>query len=76
MFVLAYEGGDNWVTANSHRRYFLPRVEIKNYNIETDGRNFYDQPINTKETNDLIRRIMSWEKYQQDKMMIPQLAVC
>ena len=56
LFVLAYEGGDNRVTANSHRRYFLPRVEIKNYNIETDGRNFYDQPINTQETNDLIRQ--------------------
>ena len=56
LFVLAYEGGDNRVTANSHRRYLLPRVEIKNYNIETDGRNFYDQPINTQETNDLIRQ--------------------
>ena len=56
MFVLAYDGGDNRVTANSHRRYFLPRAEIKNYNIETDGRNFYDQPINTQETNDLIRQ--------------------
>ena len=27
-------------------KYFLPRVKIKNYNIEIDGRNFYDQPIN------------------------------
>ena len=26
--------------------YFLPRVETENYNIETEGRNFYDQPIN------------------------------
>ena len=25
--------------------YFLPRVEIKNYNVLIDGRNFYDQPI-------------------------------
>ena len=24
----------------------LPRVKIENYNIEIDGRNFYDQPIN------------------------------
>ena len=29
-----------------HRRYFLPSVKIKNYNIEIDGRNIYDQPIN------------------------------
>ena len=29
----------------------LPRVKIENYNIEIDGRNFYDQPI-----NDLIKQ--------------------
>ena len=48
LFVLAYSdtGGANRVTAYSHRRYFLPRVKIENYNIEIDGRNFYDQPIN------------------------------
>ena len=28
------------------KKYFLPRREIKNYNVLTDGRNFYDQPIN------------------------------
>ena len=53
LFVLAYRGcdGANRVTADSHRRYFLPRVKIKNCNIEIDGRNFYDQPI-----NDLIKQ--------------------
>ena len=28
LFVLAYEGGANRITADSHRRYFLPRVKI------------------------------------------------
>ena len=47
LFFLAYRNsGDNLDTADSHRRYFLPRVKIENYNIEIDGRNFYDQPIN------------------------------
>ena len=48
LFVLAYRdcGGANRVTADFHKRYFLPRVKIKNYNIEVDGRNFYDHPIN------------------------------
>ena len=50
-FVLAYEGDANRVTADSYRRYFLPRVKIEHYNIEIDGRNFYDQPI-----NDLIKQ--------------------
>ena len=56
LFVLAYEGGANRVTVDSHRRYFLPRIEIKDYNIEIDGRNFYDQQINIQEKNDLIKQ--------------------
>ena len=55
-FVLAYKGDANRVTADSHRRYFLPRVEVKNYNIEFDGRNCYDQLINNQKTNDLIKQ--------------------
>ena len=53
LFFFAYrdQGGANRVTADSDSRYFLPRVKIKNYNIEIDGRNFYDQPI-----NDLIKQ--------------------
>ena len=58
LFVLAYRdrSGAKRVMADSHRRYFLPRVEIKNQNIETDGRNFNNHPINNQETNDLIKQ--------------------
>ena len=50
-FVLPYENGDDVTDEKSYRRYFFPRKEIKNYNIEIDGRNFYDQSI-----NDLIKQ--------------------
>ena len=48
LFVLAYDNtaGDNQVSVDSYKKYFLLRVKIDNYNIEIDGRNFYDQPIN------------------------------
>ena len=48
LFVLAYDNteGNNQVSVDSYKKYFLPRVNINNYNIEIDGRNFYDQPIN------------------------------
>ena len=48
LFVLAYDNtaGNNQVSVNSFKKYFLPRVKIENYNIKIDGRNFYDQPIN------------------------------
>ena len=54
MFVLAFgntDNGANKVERNSHTKYFLPRVNITNYNVLIDGRNFYDQPI-----NDLVKQ--------------------
>ena len=53
MFVLACDNtaSDNQVSHDSFKKYFLPRVKIENYNIEIDGRNFCDQPI-----NDLIKQ--------------------
>ena len=42
----------------NYRRYFLPRIKITNYNIEIDGRNFYDQPINDSiKQYDEVRKI-------------------
>ena len=51
LFVPAYGRENDDATENSHRKYFLPRMKIKNYNIEIDIRNFYDQSI-----NDLIKQ--------------------
>ena len=67
LFVLAYDitKADNQVSVDYLKKYFLPRVKIENYNIEIDGRNFYDQP-----TNDSIK-----QEYLQDKLMIIQQAV-
>ena len=33
------------VQGDSHKKYFLPRVDIKDYNVLIEGRNFYDQNI-------------------------------
>ena len=49
LFVLAInntENGNNKVERDSHRKCFLSRVNITNYNVLIDSRNFYDQPIN------------------------------
>ena len=49
---------NNSAPENSHNKYFLPRLKIDNYNIEIDGRNFYDQAINDSiKQNDEIRKI-------------------
>ena len=58
LFVFPYMRGNNLATENSYNKYFLPRLKIDNYNIEIDGRNFYDQPINDSiKQYDEIRKI-------------------
>ena len=55
LFVLAFEN-DNDRTSDDE--YYLPTVEIKDYNIVINGENFFDQPIkNNKITYDNIRKI-------------------
>ena len=52
------ENDANRVERNSHRKYFLPRVNITKYNVLIDGRNFYDQPISYEITKyDEVRKI-------------------
>ena len=61
LFALAFgntNNGDSKVERDSHRKYFLPRVDITNYNVLIDGRNFYDQPITDQiKKYDEIRKI-------------------
>ena len=48
LFVFTYDNtaGNNQVSIDFFKTYFLPRVKIENCNIQIDGRNFYYQPIN------------------------------
>ena len=55
LFVLAFENDDD---RTSDDQYYLPTVEIKDYNIMINGENVFDQPIkNNKVTYESIRKI-------------------
>ena len=55
LFVLAFENDNHRI---STRRYNIPTLEIKDYNIMINGENFFDQPIkNKKVTYENIRKI-------------------
>ena len=60
LFVLAYE---NDIQRTSPKGYYLPNVEIKNYNVMINGENFFDQPIkNNKVTYENIRKIATGQE--------------
>ena len=55
LFVLYFENEND---RTSHSMYYLPKVEIKECNVMTDGRNFFDRPINSmSKTYENIRKI-------------------
>ena len=54
-FVLSFENEND---RTSHSTYYLPKVGIKDYNVMIDGKNFFDQPINSMiKTYENIRKI-------------------
>ena len=64
LFVMTYDKVDGQPTRNGQRKYYLPRISLNKYNVIIDGRNFYDNPIESdiekyrelKKSNDWKRR--------------------
>ena len=64
LFIMAYDATDNQYNRNNRRKYYLPRIDLKKYKVIIDGRNFYDNPIESdiekyrelKKSNDWKRR--------------------
>ena len=55
LFVLALEDD---AQRKVHSGYYLPKIEIKNYNVMINGENFFDQPIKDNEvTYENIRKV-------------------
>ena len=45
LFIMAYNRVDSQPTRNGQRKYYLPRIDLNEYNVIIGGRNFYDNPI-------------------------------
>ena len=58
-FVLSFE---DEAQRTSYKLYYLPNVEIKNYNVIIDEQNFFDQPVKHKlMTSDSIKKMATGE---------------
>ena len=45
LFIMAYNRANGQPTRNGQQKYYLPRIDLEKYNVIIDGRNFYDNPI-------------------------------
>ena len=66
LFFLAFYNTDNCneeIERNGPRKYFFQRVNITNYNVLIDGRNFCNQPINDQiKKFDEIRKVATGQE--------------
>ena len=47
LFVLVYTNKDNNAKGFNAQKFYLPKDMIKNYNVIINGKNFFDQPIDS-----------------------------
>ena len=43
--MLCHNRANGQPTRNGQQNYYLPRIDLNKYNVIIDGRNFYDNPI-------------------------------
>ena len=67
LFLLSFE--DN-ASRTIYKQYFLPTIEIKDYNVMINGQNFFDQPVKM-----LLRHMITFQVLQMVKEMTTQLVL-
>ena len=45
LYLMAYSREVNQPTRDDQQKYYLPRIDLNKYNVIIDGRNFYNNPI-------------------------------
>ena len=49
LFALSFKNGDNDPTRDSFDNFFMPLLEIKDFNALIEKKSFFDQPVTNKQ---------------------------
>ena len=49
LFVLSFSRNNNTDSKYSYSNYYVPKVEINDFNVLIDGKSFFDSPVKNKE---------------------------
>ena len=74
VFVLYFENENG---RTSHSECYLPKVEIKDYDVKIDGKNIFDQPINNDiKTYENIKKVSTGQlDYSTTACLLDYLAL-
>ena len=63
LFVMAYNSANDQPTRNGQQKYYSPRIDLEKHNVIIDGRNFYDNPIESDiEKYRELKKINDWKR--------------
>ena len=66
LFIMAYNRlaatNDNQFNKDSQQIYYLPRNYLNKYNVIIDGRNFYDNPMESDVEKQRIKKNNDWKR--------------
>ena len=73
LFVLSYKNGDDDPASNSFDNYYMPLVEIKDFNAFIDYELFFNQPVKTnkRRTRNLFK-CQETMTIQQETFLLPK----
>ena len=63
LFVLSFKNGDNDPKSRYFDKYYMPLVEIKNFNVLIDNKPFFDHPVKSRQEVSEKRIEMSRNDY-------------
>ena len=70
LFVLSFPRNNNTDSRYSNSNYYVPKVEINNFNVLIDGKSFFDLPVkNAKEAYEKIIEISNNNDYTTDNLL-------
>ena len=70
MFVLSFKNGDNDPARDSFKKYYMPLVEINDFNALIDNKLFFDQPVKTNK-----KRVKNLLKCQEIMTMQQEIII-
>ena len=62
LFLMAYNRANGQPTRNGQQKYYLPRIDLEKYNVIIDGRNFYNNPIESDIEKYRIKKSNDWKR--------------
>ena len=70
LFVISFKNGDDDTTINSFDEYYMPLLEIKDFNTLTNNKTFFNQPLKSNNKQEEFENRNVKKKWRYNRKFI------